>query len=137
MSRRTKGRGWRPVIRLSSMNVAQGQSGAQNMGHMTSAGYLGQARVMLQTVHILTPVLVRIQYTTWSRGCGYQLLCDDIMIQYTSVDFGLPSIDLSYNNMLTRFKIRVCCSSEHEGSRNHTYKILLLLETSQPLDTGH
>ena len=77
------------------MNVAQGQSGAQNMGHMTSAGYLGQARVMLQTVHILTSSHQPRSAYNMVTGVwpSTVMLSVDIMIEYTSVEFGLPSID--------------------------------------------
>ena len=52
------------------------------------------------------------------------------------------SKNLSYNNMLTRLIIRVCFSSEHEGSLNHTTYNPYLQKTAltrdvKTLDTGH
>ena len=119
---RTKGQ--RTLIRLSSMNVAQGQSGTKHGAHDKCWLSGPSCRVMLQTVHTSpgphSAASWQSPHTTWSRGCGHQLLCVDIMIQHAFVEFRLPSIHLSYNNMLTRLIIRVCFSSEHEGSLNHT-----------------
>ena len=151
MSRRTKGQ--RTLIRLSSMNVAQGQSGTKHGAHDKCWLSGPSCRVMLQTVHILTlsasqvrtPSILAVSAFNMVTGvwpptvvCWYN---DSTCICRIQASFH-SSKNLSYNNMLTRLIIRVCFSSEHEGSLNHTTYNPYLQKTAltrdvKTLDTGH
>ena len=76
-----------------------GAERAQNMGHMTSAGYLGQARVMLQTVHILTPVLVRIQHGHGGAAIHYYVVC------WLLSDIVLKNILMILSSIMCQYRI--------------------------------
>ena len=152
MSRRTKGQ--RTLIRLSSMNVAQGQSGTKHGAHDKCWLSGPSCRVMLQTVHILTlshqprsalcSILAVSAYNMVTGVWPPTVVCwynDSTCICRIQASFH-SSKNLSYNNMLTRLKIRVCFSSEHEGSLNHTTYNPYLQKTAvtrdvTTLDTGH